>query len=413
MEEETRKLSRDEKKEIKSLLKQKKYDEIFFSYGRKAYLKYVPDKEKNKLMNKYADEGRYEDIYLRFGPGTYNKFLVSATFDEIKNTKGFGRAFLWKAKHNILKSAQAFGLALAIGATALPVANGFQISSNSIAYSEEIQEYIDKNQDYANSIKGLNLTDIETFMLVMNDMWRNIAGYANPEKDIVGFLELDLLSEDGFGVCRNMAKDVQKKINMINPKYNARSIIVQTDIAGIEMANIERKILKGHNDGVETETTYYSTIFDPIKRAISGNHAVVLVDIPDKNITLALDPTNPSIGVYSNGKIILLNPTKGGNSYDIRGYNTIQQEGNLKEVKTVAIDYINSYVEEGFSLEELTEMYGLDAQNIALDSALAKRKKVQENSKSFDERIKVEVQDLQVIPEDSKKDDEKNFDERY
>ena len=407
MKQENIKLSKEDKKKIKQFIKQKQYDEVFYSYGRKAYMRYVPEKEREKLLRKYADEGRYEDIYLRFGERRYNSFLVSATFDEIKMTKGLGHAIFWKTKHDFFKSLKAIGLMVALSATSLPVATGVEIAENSVKYSDEIQAYIDKNQDYADEIRQLGLNDLETFMLVTYDMWENIQGYKTPQKDITGFLELDLSSEDGYGVCRNMAKDVQKKLNMINPRYNARTIIVQTNTDQIKMPNIRRNIIRE-----KTEETYqYGTIFTEFYKKIAGNHEIVLVDISGQNITLALDPTNPAIGVYSDGKIIILNPTRGDNTYDIRGYNTIQQDGNISEIGTIASDYIKSYIDSGITLDEAREMYGLDAQQFALDSALGKRMILSKEFESFDDRIYYKVD--RINPEESNHRGEKGFEERY
>ena len=49
------------------------------------------------------------------------------------------------------------------------------------------------------------------------------------------------------------------------------------------------------------------------KEYIIGNHAVTLVDIPEDNIILVVDTTNPSIGIYKDGSIKMFNP--GGENF--------------------------------------------------------------------------------------------------
>ena len=58
-------------------------------------------------------------------------------------------------------------------------------------------------------------------------------------------MELNLGTEEGIGVCRHMATDVARKLNAINPNYNARTLNVNMSDSGrLDMANIKRNIIQ-------------------------------------------------------------------------------------------------------------------------------------------------------------------------
>ena len=111
------------------------------------------------------------------------------------------------------------------------------------------------------------------------------------------------INEEGYGVCRNMASDLAKKLNEINPKYNAKTLIVYKDMKSMKRANIDRKI---DSTTIQTQGEQNKNHIVEVNKYIYGNHMITLVDIEKDNVTLALDPTNPSIGVYKDGKITFL-----------------------------------------------------------------------------------------------------------
>ena len=84
-----------------------------------------------------------------------------------------------------------------------------------------------------------------------------------------------------------------------------------------------------------------------------------MVNIPSEDYALILDPTNSGIGVMYNGKIDMFNSdsenyyvTELLNAF-LMGYD-VEFSTKLEELKS----YFTSH-----SLEELNELYGLDAQN--------------------------------------------------
>lgn len=95
-------------------------------------------------------------------------------------------------------------------------------AENEKTFSQQINDYNRNNHDYANEIKKLNLSDLETIMLIMNDM-KNSYTYGKIPSDIYGYWRLHF-NEYGQGVCVSYADDFVAKINEINPDYNARYI---------------------------------------------------------------------------------------------------------------------------------------------------------------------------------------------
>lgn len=218
------------KRKIKKLKKERNYDEIYREFGKNVYKKSVPLTYRRKDFKKLVKEGKYEDIYNKYGEKKYYKLLGSAMFKDIQTTKGTGRAVLWKIKKEFKRLLKKVSITLGLAASSvvlmMPVFNEENVKDNEIKYEKEIENYDEKIKEYAKEVNGMNLDDVHIFMKVMDDMWGSIQGYKEPEKDIQGFLELDLATEDGYGVCRNMANDVARKLNAIDKKYNARTITV-------------------------------------------------------------------------------------------------------------------------------------------------------------------------------------------
>lgn len=369
------KISRERIKELK---KNKKYDEIYIEFGMGAYNKYVPTYVRQADLKKLKQEGRYEDIYNKHGKAKYNAVLTDAMYREIKETKGTLKAILYKTGQKISATAKKLGFATAFSflslSSMLALETESTIKENAAKYENEIEDYNTNISNYADKVNSKELNDVQVFMKVMDDMWGNIKGYATPQKDITGFLELDLADEEGYGVCRNMANDVAKKLNEINPQYNARAIVVKMGESGYyTMADIERNILETNETVTEekkenNEQNVQNDILDNVVSGIIGNHMVTLVDISEYNLTLVLDPTNPGIGIYRDGQIIMLNSAKeNGLELEAKEYtNAVVFKGGIDGIVNTTKDYLNSYKKPTLSFEEIEEKFGLEAQNTAL-----------------------------------------------
>lgn len=382
----------DKKEEIKRLKKEKNYEEIYRKFGSKEYVKNTPSSYRKKDLNKLVKEGKFEDIYSKYGKKVYNNLLSRAKYQEIKENKGRKSAILWRIKRSLKLTGLYLGIASSTFTLSFPVLNASTTKENEIKYEKEIKNYDNKIKKYAEEVNELKLNDVQVFMKVIDDMWNQIKGYKNPELDLTGFLELDLASEDGYGVCRNMASDVARKLNEINPDYNARTLVVNMGHDGqYKLADVKRKILE-ENETVDTDSS--SRDVQNKMSDILGNHMITLVDVKSDNLIVVLDPTNPGIGIYQNGKIEMLNSVKGNElNFDTRKFTTFITSNGYKDGAESVIDFADSYQESKLSPKQIEEKYGLDAQNQALKEVRkieeAKANKNLSDKESFKESLKV------------------------
>ena len=385
----------DEKEEIRKLKDEKNYEEIYRKFGRKAYLRNAPFLYKRRDYKKIKSEGRIEDIYLKYGERKYNRCLFEKMFNEIKSESGSVKAYIWEAKKTV--KCALFGMPAFLTLTS-PAATGIEVSKNAYKYESQIEDYNEKVEKYANEVNELNLSDIQIFMKVMDDMWGGIKGYKNPELNIQGFLELDLANEDGYGVCRNMASDIAEKLNQINPKYNAKTIVAYMgNNDDYQPANIARNILVASETAVNNGEAEQksSGIMDQIKeeaKKFLGNHMVTLASVPEENIIVVLDPTNSGIGIYKDGNIHMFNSTSGSEiEYDAKQYMTWfgVSEGYKEWIECID-DYFKSFEKSKLSEEELKQKYGLEAQNKALEEVRKIQKTKDDSRKNqFKEELTV------------------------
>ena len=387
-------MDKSSKDRIKEYKKQGKYNEIYLEFGQKEYLRNVPSKIKNAELKQLKKEGRYEDIYNKYGEEEYNKVLVKAMYNEIKETKGTPKALLWRIGH-ALKFASAETLVIAATATAsFNLASDLEIKTNSIKYENEIETYNKKINDYAKNVQDMKLTDVQTFMKVMDDMWSEMQGYKAPEKDIYGFYELDIATPEGYGVCRNFASDVAKKLNAINPKYNARTMkVYMGDNDRYMVANIDRNIIE-NNETVREKDNELNLSDEGIDKLteVLGNHAVTFVDIPEDNLIVVIDPTNPGIGIYKDGEIYMQN-SRLEKETDFESKEVVNAflSGEYGGMAHTVYTYLASFKDSKLTAEEIESKYGIEAQNKALDEVRAMSKNKEQ---SFKDGYKVDVEEI-------------------
>lgn len=384
-------MDKETKEKIKRLKKEKKYDDIFYNYGSKAYVKNTPARIKRKEKNKLFSEGKYMDIYNKYvynqkGNKDYNKILVKAMYNEIKENSNFAKAFLWNIKQKIKNVLSVGACVLAIAPpTAAVMINEIsreEKEENSVKYEQQIEEYNEKIKNYAQEVNSMNLNDVQIYMKVMDDMWAGIQGYGTPKMDIFGYMELDLANEDGYGVCRNMANDIARKLNEINPQYNARTMAVELgDKGNYTIANIERKFVETNPDNTYVEDNENKQEnqdekhkeglikWDELIAKGFGNHMVTFVDSQEDNLIIVLDPTNPGIGIYKDGQIIMMNNDRenGAKIESKEVSTTIMTKYGIEGVAEIVKDYGKSFEKCELSEKEIYEKYGIEAQNQSLD----------------------------------------------
>lgn len=220
---------------------------------------------------------------------------------------------------------------------------------NEKEYVQEIEEYDKKIEVLAEEIKSLGLTDLETIMLIMNDMKNNYK-YGNTDYNICGYWRLHF-DEFGQGVCISYADDFAAKINAINPDYNARSL---------NNYFVDESLFKSLWEDIKTD------VF--LSKIILGNHAVVAIDIPVKNHTLVVDPTgNYIVGLFANGDIV---PFDKDQIYDYKFL------GDFVYYDASILEYLNNKINVDYTSEEfemIKQQYSEEVQEKALIYAETKR----------------------------------------
>ena len=392
-----RKIARTEERylDIVNLLENKMYDEIFETYGQRIYCLVVPKSYKKKEINKMMREGKFEDIYRKYGEGTYNRFINKMQQEDVYYETGSKFKGRINRVKNVIKRKIApilISLPIAFPITAIAgeeIIHIVNIIEGAKKYGREIEEYDRGLKEKAEEIQKMNLTDIQIFAKVMRDMWGEIDGYAEPEKTISGYERLSLKSENK-GVCRHFADHTTAQLNAINPEYNARNVIVYlSNTNGYRPANIERKIIED-NETVHKENEQPSNggnNFDFTR--LTGNHMATAVDIPNKNISLIIDTTNLGIGVFKDGRIYMFFSKNGKGLEMVETFQVM--EGGILSALDIDGRIIKSCFQTGKSLNELEEEWGQEAINKALIEVADIEEKMNAKDRStFVAKVKVD-----------------------
>lgn len=295
--------------QVKSFLKGKEYDKIFELYGSRVYSSAVPRKYKKEEVNKLIKQGRFEDIYRLYGEEEYSKLIGKMQAIDVYNETGNKTKSIFSKLKNFIRSkflpyTITSSLVLGTGVQYLvdnAVQDIYQRETN--MYNDEIIKYNNRIEKYAEQISALNLTDLQVIMKIMSDMWEEIDGYGIPKINATTYMRLDI-QENGVGVCRNMADDMTTKLNMINPDFNARNLLVnlndnETSQDGFTTANIERKQAEQENlSNDELQQLFDTNNNEGILN--TGNHMVTVAEMSEDNTTLIIDPTNANLGVFVN-----------------------------------------------------------------------------------------------------------------
>lgn len=366
-------MEKEDKMNIRKLVKEKEYDRVYKLYGTDVYLKVAPGRHQRKDIKELINDGRFYEIYEKYGEDIYAKYEKAIMRADVRNEVGIKPGFinclfLEKLKRQ-MKVIKTISFALGVSLAAIPgVVMGLStvtMNENELAYESLIEEYDKEIEEYANYINGLGLNDLEIIVKVMNDMWSNIDGYKNPAEtyDSIGFNRLALYN-DGYGVCRNMADDFTARMNAINPDYEACNLNVYINSAHTN--NIERTIIQT-NETVEVSTN--ESRKEPLIDItdIFGNHMVSCIKLKEENVILIVDPTNPSIGVLVDGKIKMLSGTENGLDIKEIGMTILGAEGYSKYQKKMS-QSLNTKND----LNELNEKYGIEAQNEVLNDIIEK-----------------------------------------
>lgn len=321
-------LTKEDKLNINKLLFHKEYNQIYHLYGSEVYQEYVPKLIKLKDIHLLKKAKNYDLLYQKHNwYSVYDNYFFSILYEtgNLKKAKKYTHKEMNKELINFI---------LTLNVIALLVFRIYGFTEkldNSIKYKKEIEDYNKMLNEYGIELE--TKSDLDVIMSILEE--EKSIEYATPKINALGYQRLDALNKKG--VCRNIADDFVAKINKINPLYNARTILVhmKTD----EEENILNKIC---------------------------NHKMVLMDIPDTDIILGVDPTNRRIGILLDGKLYDITSECDDtwdlkmilSFYDILISNT---QYSLGDLDSVFFKYFKSFETEE-SLEEIKEDYGKSEQ---------------------------------------------------
>ena len=313
-----------------------------------------------KIISQLLKSKNYDEIYKRYGKFMYKLFEASRISQEVKYEGGKNFDDLKQIIDVHFKEILYLCITY-LSYLLLTIPSDIQENIKTTRRFEnidKISEYESYVDDYLENTDFTGLSDLEIFIKLMQYEHQEML-YGNPESEISGYFRVQML--DGIGVCRNIADDLAYRLNLINPEYNAKVISINSSFGNWIKNDDEMQIDPNYNFNNEEKDkdTLISKGLEEIKKRLLPNHAVTMVNIPGEDYALILDPTNSGIGVIYNGKIDMFNSdsenyyvTELLNAF-LMGYD-VGFSTKLEELKS----YFTSH-----PLEELNELYGLDAQN--------------------------------------------------
>lgn len=313
-----------------------------------------------KIISQLLKSKNYDEIYKRYGKFMYKLFEISRISQEVKYEGGTKFDDLKQIIDVHLKEIFYFCV-IYLTYLFLAMPNDVQKDIKATARNENIDrisEYEIYVDDYLESIDFTGLSDLEIFMKLMQYEHQEML-YGTPEQEITGYYRVQML--DGKGVCRNIADDLAYRLNLINPEYNAKMICVNSSYGNWVKNDDKMQIAPDYNFNNE-EIDNDNKGLEEIKKRLFPNHAVTMINIPGEDYSLILDPTNSGIGVISNGKIDMFN-SDNENYYVTELANALLMGYDIRF--STELNELKSYFTK-HSLEELNELYGLDAQNEAI-----------------------------------------------
>ena len=310
----------------------------------------ISKKDKNADIEKLEKEGRYIDIYEKYGEIDWVTYMIDMENELGRQPNLKERLFSKSISSRRNEKIKNFikRLPIRIPLLSLLFTGTIEIAKleNYVVYRKEIQEYQKDIQEYSKKFDSSKQSDLEIIMKVQKDLYETIKGYGRPKIDVFGYQGIALTDKESTGVCKNFSCNIADKLNAINPKYNAREIVLYAKFGDF----------KNSNQGLED-----------LRYKITGNHTMVAIDIEQDNVTLIIDPTNFGLGVYKNGEIIIFNEKNPDESTYKRCIFGDISYNAMESLVGYPISYIKSFREPKLSLEELEEKYGLEAQNKMLD----------------------------------------------
>ena len=171
------KISKEDRKIIKQLKEEKNFDEIYEKYGRKIYLKNTDIEEQQRDVDYLKSTNQLKKIKEKYGIITYILCLDNMKYKKIVETKGKKKAKIWKVSLITRRIIGAICFLYSVPLVGCGVFTDVLTFKNKIVHSDEIDEYEKKITEYAKKVNKLNLTDIQVFMKVYQDIWSNARSF--------------------------------------------------------------------------------------------------------------------------------------------------------------------------------------------------------------------------------------------
>lgn len=351
---------------LRFLIENGLYDKIYLYFGKDKYRKHTPIKVQVQDIYELLVEQRYYHLYEKYGDRVYSLLLPYIKRKDIENEIGKKEASKDRIKSFIACVLITLIFTNGLIDTALfsiykrNFADGLERYESDLELRETLEGYDEAIQKYAEYINGLDLTDLEIIVKVIDDMWSSIYGYSCEVDGFSNELAYNRLAiyHLGYGSCRHMADDFTARINAINPEYKAYNLAVYMERTHVN--DTERNV-------IETSASEEDKmdIIETIIKMKNGNHMVSCITIPNTSLRLIVDPTNPSIGVLDNGNIILL--TDEFLKMRICGATTLGiMSDDKSELYAYLKDYFASYFKD-YDYDSLLETYGTAKQNETLE----------------------------------------------
>lgn len=318
-------LGKEKRADYYELLKEKNYVAVGQKYGKAVYHISVSGCRRRRIFKQLAKEGKLDVISQLYSKRKLKKAKVLAT-----------QYAAYKAEPNRVKAVCRYGLGRAVRCGWTWVILSFamiymcrtrlvslyikmQMSSQALTaetqYAAEIEAFDQKAVEYGvylytNAFNAEDHEDILVYNKIMDDMWSNIEGYGVPEMDLTGVARLDIVSENGVGVCRNMADYMVSVLDAQVMKCckNPRKMYVDSEHGDMKLMDIDRKMVESAKEVAANGEAYNENEF---AKKYAANHVIVAVDVndflEDVQFTLLIDPTNPSYGYLKNGEIVWIN----------------------------------------------------------------------------------------------------------
>lgn len=330
---------------------------------------------KKNITKEKIEKLRSENRYFELSNINMVSFKKTKNFESILETGkkfnslefGIRDFFIYRnVKNMFYKPKKIFKYALGLIAFFTATTLGISELDKSIMSSEEkeiVLEYDKKLEEYVSKFDTNTMSTLEIIMTVMNDI-RSNTRFGKTDVDVAGYnFRLALNDENDIGVCRHMADKFTTIMNMIDPRFDAHNFLndLNQDCEGFVLCNIEHPTLKPSTSA--SVIPKKETLVDKIKDKLDANHMISILKPIDANYYLAVDVTNPSIGVIVDGEIYMFN----SNSSDFVDYRPLSQMlFTYNSFQQVNRELILSYF-RNIDLNELNEEYGLEAQNKVLE----------------------------------------------